>query len=118
MVRSRRLVKVPNRLAIMAGFACVCSLLAGGALAFTTIVQTYNASSALPIGTVVSLDPNSADTVVSAALTNVNQLFGVTVPSSNAPISLTSGTGTQLEIATGGVEPVLVSDINGAIYPG
>jgi hypothetical protein len=56
--------------------------------------------------------------VENATTDNTNYLLGVIVDSDNSEISITSDKSNQVHVATNGVEPVLVSDINGSIAVG
>lgn len=102
---------------LLAGVAAVF-VVSGSVAALTSIVQAYKIAKTPPIGSIVSLQSSASDTVLLANTKNVNNLFGVTVPESNALLSLSSGTGNQVQVATSGVTTMLVSDINGPIKTG
>jgi hypothetical protein len=86
--------------------------------ALTTISQGYAASSEMAVGSLVSLADNSTDTVVLASNKNVSNLFGVVVNDGSSVLTLESGNKTQVQVATSGVLPTLVSDCNGSIAAG
>jgi hypothetical protein len=88
------------------------------AAASTPISQGYTATEKLSIGSIVSLKKNTADQVVGATSSNVDNLFGVVINSDSSLLSVTNGSGNQVQVATDGTVPVLVSDINGDIKRG
>jgi len=81
------------------------------------ITQGYNTSQTIPSQSIVSIKQGTNNFVVPANLTNASSLVGVVIDNNNAQVSLTSGT-SQVQVATSGVNQVLVSDINGTIQPG
>lgn len=87
-------------------------------LADPSISQSYISSTPLSLGTLVSLVSNTTDHVTASTSATTNQILGVVVDSSNTPIELSYSANNQVQIATSGVEQVLVSDINGKIVPG
>jgi hypothetical protein len=93
-------------------------LATGNAAASTPISQGYTATEKLSIGSIVSLKKNTADQVVGATTSNVDNLFGVVINSDSSLLSVTNGSGNQVQVATDGTVPVLVSDINGDIKRG
>lgn len=93
----------------------MCAPAAG---ALTTISQGYAASSEMAVGSLVSLADNSTDTVILASNKNVTNLFGVVVNDGSSVLTLESGNKTQVQVATGGVLPTLVSDCNGSVAAG
>jgi hypothetical protein len=88
------------------------------AAASTPISQGYTATEKLSIGSIVSLKKNTADQVVGATSSNVDNLFGVVINSDSSLLSVTNGSGNQVQVTTDGTVPVLVSDINGDIKRG
>lgn len=86
--------------------------------AATPIAQSFLTTDRLPIGALVSLQANSTDQVAAATNTNVDNLIGAVITADSAAISLSSGVGTQAQVATSGTLPILVSDINGSIVKG
>jgi hypothetical protein len=97
----------------------ILSLLAAQvAAAVTTISQGYSADKSVAIGSIVALENNTTDHVVAANRKNVDSLFGVIINDGSSLISLSSGANKQVQVATSGTVPVLVSDINGPIKQG
>lgn len=87
--------------------------------ATTLISQSFTANEGtLPTGSIVSLQKNTTDHVDSATVANANYMLGVTIDSGNSQLTVSSGQNNQVEVATSGVEEVLVSDINGGIAVG
>ncbi len=88
-------------------------------VALASLSQGFAATSAIPSGSLVSLDAKSTGTVVSANATNATRLFGVAVPPSSASISLGGADSTgQVQVATSGTATVFVSTASGAIKVG
>jgi hypothetical protein len=88
------------------------------AAADTLISQGYLTDSSLPVGSIVSLQQNSSE-IVNAATTNTsNNILGVVIGSDGSQVSVSSGQTNQVQVATNGVEQVLISDINGNISQG
>jgi hypothetical protein len=96
----------------------ISSLVAVTCLAATPIAQSFLTTDKLPIGALVSLQANSTDQVAAASNANVDNLIGAVITADSAALSLSSGIGTQAQVATSGTLPVLVSDINGPIVKG
>lgn len=92
--------------------------LPAAAYAVTTLSQSFSASSNLTPSSLVSLDKNSSDVVEAANTDNVNNLYGVVIASDNSLLSVSSGQTSQVQVATNGVQQVLVSDINGPVTAG
>ena len=86
--------------------------------AVTSISQGYSTSEALPIGSIVSLQKDTSDRVVASTNANVDSILGVVINDGSSLLTLSNGQGSQVQIATNGVVPALVSDINGAIVQG
>lgn len=108
-----------SRLGCCLGLAFIAVLLLpAGADASTLISQGFLTNSSIAPDSLVSLQNNTSDYVSPATLKTDNTLLGVTVNSSNAEVSLSAVGSSQVEVATNGVEPVLVSDINGPIQVG
>ena len=89
-----------------------------GAHALTSISQSYASSERLSIGTLVSLQKDTSDKVVSAHSGNVDSLFGVVINADTSPISLSGNQANQAQVATSGTVPVLISTINGSVSRG
>ena len=88
------------------------------ALAATTISQGYSTSEDLSLGSIVSLEQNSSDRVTAAVTRNADSILGVVINSDSSLLALTNDTKEQVQVATSGTVPVLVSDINGDIHQG
>jgi hypothetical protein len=88
------------------------------ARAETLISEGYLTSSALSTGSIVSLTKNSTDHVISADTSNAINILGVVVGNDSSQLSLSSSQNNQVQVATNGLEQVLVSDINGNISTG
>lgn len=86
--------------------------------ALTTLSQGYFVHDKLSLGSIVSLDSNSSDQVSPSTNSNSDSMLGVVIDSGNALLALTSGKGSQIQVATSGTAQVLVSDINGDIDKG
>lgn len=87
--------------------------------AMASLSQGFAASSTIPTGSLVALDPKVSGEVVAANVTNSSRLFGVVVPPTSSSISL-SGTSNQgqVQVASSGTATVLVSNANGVIKVG
>jgi hypothetical protein len=86
--------------------------------ASTLISESYLAGEKLVPGTIVSLKKNSSDTVEPASTTTSAYILGVIIDNANSQLSISSDKNNQVHVATNGVEPVLVSDINGSLGVG
>jgi hypothetical protein len=84
----------------------------------TLISQSYLSSDKLVPGTIVGLKKNSTDTVEAASSSTSAYILGVIIDNAGSQLSISSDKSNQVHVATSGVEPVLVSDINGAIAVG
>lgn len=102
----------------MASFLIVGLTLPLSAHALTSISQSYTSSDRLPLGSIVSLKPNTADQVDAASSANGDSLFGVVINADNSLLSLSNDQANQVQVATSGTTQVLVSDINGPIMRG
>lgn len=100
-------------LALVAGFLYVPT-----ARAITLLSQGYLTNSQPPPGSIVSLQQNSTDHVEPATISNASNILGIVIDNGNSQLSLTSGQASQVQVATNGVVPVLVSDFNGKIAIG
>lgn len=96
----------------------VALLLATNGYALSSISQGYTAKDSVAIGSLVSLIPESPDSVEAATIDNTNNLLGVAVTENNSPLTLGRGTTGEVQIATGGSVTILVSNINGDIREG
>ncbi|MBL8160055.1 hypothetical protein JNJ66_06390 [Candidatus Saccharibacteria bacterium] len=88
------------------------------ALANTSITQGYNVKEPLPIGSIVSIEKNTTDTVFAASTSNIANLLGVVINPESSLITLSNGQRSQVQVATSGTVPVLISDMNGKIARG
>lgn len=93
-------------------------LLALPVAAYTSLSESYFSKDKLPIGSIVSLEKNATDTVIAADSASVDNLLGVVISSGSSLLNLSTGQGDQVQVATDGTLPVLVSDINGTIERG
>lgn len=97
--------------------AAAVFVLSAAAPALASLSQGYAAKTPIANGSLVSLDEKSSGTVVATDLNNVPRLFGVVVAPSSASISLSGGSG-QVQVATSGTAPVLVTTAAGDIHVG
>jgi hypothetical protein len=104
--------------AVLAASVLLVSLLPVLASAVTTISQGYSTKEDLSLGSIVSLEKNSSDHVVAAATSNADSILGVVINSDSSLLALTNDTKEQVQVATSGTVPVIVSDINGEIHQG
>lgn len=84
----------------------------------TTITEGYLAKEKLAIGSIVSLENSTTDTVVAGSSSNVDNLLGIIVNADSSLLSVSNGNESQVQVTTSGTVPVLVSDINGNIERG
>lgn len=103
---------------IVASCLFVASLSVTVCFAATPIAQSFLTTDRLPIGSLVSLQANSTDQVTAASSANVDNLIGAVITADSAALSLSSGIGTQAQVATSGTLPILASDVNGPIVKG
>lgn len=84
-----------------------------------TFSRAYDTTSSITNGSLVSLDPLHANSVVLANSANGPQLVGVAVAANDSLLAVdaTSGSG-KVQVATSGTANVLVSNVNGAISAG
>ncbi len=88
------------------------------ARAATPISQGYTTGDDVAIGSLVSLIPDSSDTVQAATVDNTNNLLGVVVSDNSSALVFGNGSSSEVQVATGGSMTVLASDINGDIKEG
>ncbi len=96
----------------------VATLTVTASHALTSISQGFATSDQLALGSIVSLKNNTSDQVVAASANNVDSLYGVVINDSSSLLSLSNDQQNQVQVATGGIAAVLVSDINGSITQG
>ena len=87
-----------------------------GALA-AFISQGYAVTSSIPNGALVSISTSKSGTAVITDLKNQDKLFGVAVISSSSLISISGGSG-EVQVASSGIAPVLVSTEGGNVKRG
>ncbi len=100
--------------------AAVCLLAASLptlVMAAAGLAQGYRATEALTPGSVVSVDSQNSNSVVSANTDRLDGLVGVVVDSQDALLLVSSGLD-QVQVATTGVVTTLVSDLGGDIKIG
>lgn len=102
----------------VACFALAAFILAPSALAITTLSQGFSTSDQVAVGSIVSLKNNISDVVVAASSDSVSGILGVVINDGGSLLSLSSDQAHEVQVATSGVVPVLVSDINGPINYG
>jgi hypothetical protein len=104
---------------IAASLCLLLSLLGSHSHALTTITEGYSYTKDRPVvGSIVSLENNTTDTVNDSTSDTVNNLLGVIVHGDSALLSVSSGGDKEVHVTTSGTVPVLVSDINGSIRRG
>lgn len=86
--------------------------------AINDLTQGYTTSEDIPLGTVVSLVKNTTDAIEPSSTATVDTMLGIVVSSDSALLTVTNGTDKQVQVATDGTVPVLVSDINGPVHDG
>ena len=111
----QRLHNFPLWLAGLVLFVVALPLVAS---ASTYISQSYATTDTIPVGSLVSLQKNTSDQVVAAVTTTVDNLIGIAVNAGNSVLSVNNGQSNQVQVATSGTLPVIVSDINGAVARG
>ncbi len=79
------------------------------------VSQSYTSESPLTLGTIVSLKKDTTDQVVASLTSNADNLLGVVISDDGSLLTLSNPKGKQVQIATEGTVPVIVSDINGSI---
>ncbi len=96
----------------------ICLSIASTAHAVTTISQGFLTKDKLSIGSIVSLEDNSSDHVSAVTSKNSDSIYGVVISEGNSLLSLSNGKDDQVQVATGGIVQILVSDLNGKISQG
>lgn len=100
------------------GFLSLLTLAASHASALTTLSQGFTSNDTLANGSIVSLKSGTSDQVVASTAKSAGAVFGVVINSDSSLLSLNNGQTNQVQVATSGTVPVLVSDINGGIKNG
>ena len=98
--------------------ALCLALFAPIAGAVTSLSESYSSEDNLAIGALVSVQDNQTDIVQAAESSNVENLLGVVIASGSSLLTLSNGKDDQVQVATTGTLPVLVSNINGEIKRG
>jgi len=86
--------------------------------AVTSLSESYSTKDDLAVGSLVSIQDDQTDIVEASESENVDNLLGVVIPSGSSLLSLSSGKDGQVQVATSGTLPVIVSDINGEVMRG
>jgi hypothetical protein len=86
--------------------------------AVTLISQGYLSDGVLPVGAIVSLKKDTVDFVESTTSNTTNNILGVVINNGGSQVSVASEKSNQVQVATNGLEPVLVSNINGDVAVG
>lgn len=105
-----------RRAAVISGALAV--LFAPASFAVTSLSESYANKDDVSIGSLVSLQDDQTDIVMAADNTNVDSLLGVVIASGSSLLTLSNGKSDQVQVATTGTLPVLVSDINGTVERG
>jgi hypothetical protein len=120
-MQTLRLIKNHSR-RLVAGVVVMllCGLVGAPIIASATtlVSQSFTGDSNLPTGSIVSLQKGSTDHVNSATTSNANYILGLVINADSSQLAISSNQTNQVVIATSGLEPVLVSDINGNIAAG
>lgn len=96
----------------------VLGLLVPAAHAVTSLSESYSSKDNLAVGSLVSVMDNQTDMIEASESSNVDNLLGVVIASGSSLLTLSSGKDDQVQVATSGTLPVIVSDINGEIVRG
>jgi len=86
--------------------------------AVTPISQEFLSDKSIPLGSIVSLKKDTSDHVEATTIATANTILGVVINADSSPLSLSSSQTNQVQVATSGIVPVLVSDINGSVRAG
>lgn len=99
------------------GITLIVLGLAPASASSANISHSYKAAANIPVGSIVSLDPQRSDYVQAANSNNGLRLLGVAVASNDSLIAVDASPGT-VQVATSGTASVLVSTLNGNINVG
>ncbi len=112
----------PLRRLCVASLAALVLLVAPVAAAASTsdqgIVQSYATDGVVRQGMLVGLDKKDTSKVSALTIGDVSDMFGVAISATDAPITLSGDSPSQVYVATTGEYNVLVSDQNGSIKTG
>lgn len=103
---------------VAVGALLVSLLMTAVVSAVTTISQGYTTDEPLPLGSIVSLEKTNADRVISSTTNNADRILGIVINNDSSLLSVTNSTKKQVQVATSGTVPVLISDINGEVHAG
>jgi hypothetical protein len=95
-----------------------CLAIGSRATAVTSLSQGYTTTEDVAIGSVVSLQKNTSDTVVPASTETIDSQIGVVINNESSLLTLDNGNAAQVQVATSGIVPTLVSNCNGDIAQG
>lgn len=90
-------------------------VLSTSASAVISVSQSYQTSTPLPIGSLVSLKKDSADEIEPSTTANANNLLGIIISPDSSLLTISTENKNAAQVATSGTMAVLVSDINGMI---
>lgn len=113
-----RFIDLRHTKILLFGLALIGLTIPATVNALTTISQGYSTSDQLSLGSIVSLSNNSSGQVGAATSNNANSIIGVVIDAGNSLLALTNGQTNQIQVATSGIEQVLVSNINGDVSQG
>ncbi len=94
------------------------SLLSPIAYAITSLSESYSSKESLAVGSLVSIQDEQSDLIEASESSNVDTMVGVVITSGSSLLSLSNGEADQVQVATSGTLPVIVSNINGDIARG
>lgn len=116
MYRRLRALVTVTAVLLMACFVTVPALAASSI--DESLVHSYGTDANVRLGMLVALSAKDPNKVEPLTATNVNQMFGVAISPSDAPITVSGDAGTQVYVATAGQYDVLVSNQNGIVKAG
>lgn len=93
-------------------------LLGPTVFALTALSESYSTKDTLSVGSIVSVQDDQTDIVEASDNSNVDNLLGVVITSGSSLLTVSNGQADQVQVATSGTLPVLVSDINGPVERG
>ena len=93
-------------------------LLVGARVGAQDVTQGFQTSGDVQDGMIVRMVPGKANTVEALDQQDETQMYGLAVAPSDAPVSLSTTSGSQVYVATYGQYPALVDTQNGVIKSG
>ena len=95
----------------------VCEIITASPIvhAVIPVSQSYTSEEKVSLGSIVSLKKDTIDQVVASLSSNADNLLGVVISDDGSLLTLSNPKSNQVQIATSGTVPVIVSDINGPI---